>query len=468
MGDNTTTARSYPKKLELNYKVNKVFTKYNHNLAITEDNKIIAWGNNWKGQLLISNESKIKAPVLLDNIKDIKQDSGTMGTIGYQNNVGDYFRLATDPLEVQKEIINDEKLPWEWGLDNTGKYIRGKQAVKGIDINVLNVWNKTKGENVVIGLMDSGIDISHVDLKHNIYHNPREIPGNGVDDDSDGYIDDITGWDFLNNNNTLYDNEQEDYHGTLVSGVLAGSGIGKGIVGTSPMAKILPLKFSNDTSEEVESFIEAVDYAKYIGIKIINCSFGYTKIHPEIKEKIDENKDMLFVCAAGNQGLDLSIFPIYPASFKSSNVLTVGAIDCKGDLDSKSNYGPDVVIAAPGTDILTTYPNNKYAFCSGTSYACAYVSGIAALIKSYYPKATTVDLFEAIVSSKVQDARLKDKVITSGRVDAGSAFSYFDKQQEILKKINEAKKSAKDLNLNGKSYTCPGNNFSNEASINMH
>jgi len=162
----------------------------------------------------------------------------------------------------------------QWGLKNTGQDIDGQKGIPGIDINVMKAWQITKGSpDVVVGVLDTGIDISHQDLKKNIFVNKAEIPNNGIDDDKNGYVDDVNGWDFANDDKTVFDDEYLDAHGTHVTGIIAADDDKTGIIGVAPDVKVLPLKFI-EAEGLVSDVIEAIEYGKKMGVKIFNCSWA--------------------------------------------------------------------------------------------------------------------------------------------------------------------------------------------------
>ena len=287
----------------------------------------------------------------------------------------------------------------------------------GIDMNVLRAWDITKGNpNVVIGILDSGVDISHPDLINSIYRNSSEIAGNGIDDDGNGYIDDISGWDFVNNRSAVYNTAEDDKHGTIMVGIISANGK-MGFSGIAPNVKILPLKFISNGIGYTSDAIEAIEYAKKMGVKIINCSFGSDVYN---KALFDEMKDsnILFVCAAGNYKKDVKLNPIYPACFELDNVISVGAIDDKGKAASFSNYGIDVDVSAPGVNVLSTAPDSKFELYKGTSISAAHVTGIAALLKSKEENLSASQIKARILNNVVVSNSLKGINSTQGRVDA--------------------------------------------------
>ena len=338
-----------------------------------------------------------------------------------KNNPGVEF--AEPDYKLQTNSIEDDSFLKQWALNNNGQALDGQPGIPGVDINALKAWDITTGSSqVVIGVLDTGIDISHPDLADNIYINTKEIPGNGIDDDGNGYIDDVNGWDFANNDNSVYDSGASDTHGTIVSGIIGAEANKIGIRGTAPNVKILPLRFMNENSGYTSDAIEAIEYAKAMGVQIINCSWGSENFSNALKEEMS-NSGILFVCSAGNNGMDEASSPIYPACFNLPNIISVAAIDNKGEIASFSNYGNGVDVAAPGAGILSTAPDNSYTTANGTSAAAAYVTGTAALLKSNEPGLTSGNIVARIKNNVVQCDSLTGKTVTGGRVDAYAALT---------------------------------------------
>ncbi len=265
-----------------------------------------------------------------------------------------------------------------WGLYNSGQRVNGISGREGADIDMLEAWEKTTDcSNIIIAIIDSGIDPNHPDLKNNLWTNPDEIADNGIDDDGNGYVDDIHGWNFVNNNNDLSDSND---HGTHAAGIIAAQGDNElGITGVCRSAAIMPLKFldTHGTGSSVNE-INAIAYAVANGAKIINASFGeagyLTGEYNAIKEAGDAG--LLFIAAAGNAGFDNDAKPvdekIYPGSYDLDNIICVAASDQNERLPSWSNYGATTVdVAAPGTNIYGPIPDRQVIwrerFGSGTA-----------------------------------------------------------------------------------------------------
>ncbi|MDP4181269.1 MAG: S8 family serine peptidase [Bacillota bacterium] len=312
----------------------------------------------------------------------------------------------------------------QWGLLNNSQAINGVSGTSGVDINVSGAWDTVNGNgDVLVGILDTGIDINHKELTNSIYKNSSEIANNNYDDDKNGYIDDVNGWDFINCDNSVYDNSYDDFHGTHIAGIIAAGADNVGIRGVASGVSIVPLKFMDGGCGFTSDAIEAIEYAKKLGIKVLNCSWGDTHYNYALEQEM-KNSDILFVCSAGNDKLDLSINPTYPAAFKLPNVISVGAVDNKGNMASFSNYGAPVDVAAPGVDIYSSMPENNYGYLEGTSMASPFVTGVAALILSCNPNIAPADIKQIIRNTVKGRPNLSGVISTGGIIDAQSAISY--------------------------------------------
>jgi len=328
---------------------------------------------------------------------------------------------------------NDAGFPKMYGLYNGGQYGGTFDA----DIDGLEAWEATTGStDTVVAVIDTGVDINHQDLKHNVWKNPGESGSgketNGVDDDGNGYVDDVHGWDFFNDDASVFDDARYDAHGTHVAGTIAAVGNnGSGIAGVNWEVKIMPLKFigPNDASY-VEDAVAAINYAVDNGVKISNDSWGYD-FSSETLERAIADADRaghLMVTAAMNGGADfvgddIDFYPMYPASYDDPNIISVAASNNDDELTTFSNYGATSVdLAAPGKDILSTLPGNRYGIGQGTSVAAPYVTGVAALIKSQSPQLSDEAIKARILESVDKKASLQSKVTTGGRLNAAKAL----------------------------------------------
>lgn len=323
--------------------------------------------------------------------------------------------IYAEPNFVRRALKtpNDPRYSQMWGLKNTGQPSTpsGNPGIPGQDVHTEPAWEVTTGsKRVVVGVVDEGIDINHEDLHDNIWTNPGEIPGNGVDDDGNGFVDDINGWDFAHNDNTVFDYTGATYppainysgdiddHGTHVAGTIGAMGNnGIGVVGVNWQVSLMSLKFlaGVDGFGTTADLLRALGYAKQMrefwvssggtkgaNIRVLNNSYGGGGSSQAELDAISALGDagILFVVAAGNDGQNNDMFPTYPASYLSTNIISVAASTGFGTRASFSNFGPGTVnITAPGDYILSTTPKNTYNFFSGTSMATPHVSGGAAL-----------------------------------------------------------------------------------------
>ena len=261
-------------------------------------------------------------------------------------------------------IPNDPLFPQLWGMNNTGQTGGREDA----DIDAPEAWDIATGvpeaSDVIVGVIDSGVDYLHPDLINNMWVNPGEIPGNGIDDDGNGYIDDIYGYDFYQNDG---DPSDAAGHGTHVSGTIAGIGDnGLGVAGVNWRCKLMALRFIDARGfGNTSGAIEAINYAVANGAKILNNSWGGGGYSESLETAITEARDngVLFVAAAGNSGVDTDSQPHYPSSYEVSNVISVAATDDEDSLASFSNYGAESVdLGAPGVSILSTIPKYRTVF----------------------------------------------------------------------------------------------------------
>ncbi len=286
--------------------------------------------------------------------------------------------------------------------------------------------NKKNSTEIIIALIDTGIDIEHADLKNILWENINECI-NMQDSDKNGYIDDINGWNFCDNTcniNQYISINNENSHGTACAGIISANDNGNGIIGVTSVfdnIKIMSLKVLNgydDNTGSIDSVIQAIEYAEQHGAKICNLSFNTTSYSEELKYSIMKSK-MLFVVSAGNgisygKNIDKNIS--YPCSFGLDNVITVSGISSSGKLVQNSNYGSNSVdILAPGEDILSTVAGNNYAFLSGTSFAAPYVTGVAAILYSFYPEKTSSQIKYMLLDACPSKNDLKN-VVKQGKV----------------------------------------------------
>ena len=310
-------------------------------------------------------------------------------------------------------------------------------AKKGIDINVLPAWKEYDASSdarrdVVVAVLDTGVDISHPDLKDSIWINTDEIPGDGVDNDGNGYVDDVNGWNFFHGNNQIMNGEEDD-HGTHAAGTIAANRGEQGIAGIadSSHVKIMPLKVLGTELGlgEEQAIIQAIRYAEANGASICNLSLGSTQYFPELEQVMRDSK-MLFVAAAGNGnakgiGINIDEKPEYPAAYDLDNMITVANLMFDGELDVSSNYGAkNVDIAAPGTFIVSTTTGNSYGFMNGTSMSAPMVTGAAAFLYSYRTDIGLGDVKGILLETARKLPSLEGKLVSGGMLDVYAAIRY--------------------------------------------
>jgi len=332
---------------------------------------------------------------------------------------------SDDLVYALETIPNDPLFDDLWALKNTGQ----NGGVAGADMEAALAWDYlTSAANVLVAVIDTGIDYSHPDLSSNMWVNANEIPENGLDDDGNGFIDDIYGWDFCNDD---YNPRDDHFHGTHVAGTIGAVGNNNyGVVGVCWKVRIMALKFLSATgSGAISDAIDAVYYATDNGARVLNNSWGgggYSDLlHAAIEYAASSN--VLFVAAAGNSGENADVYPHYPSSYGNENVLSVAATDSSDELAGFSNYGALTVdVAAPGVSILSTYPvshaSGPFHAISGTSMATPQVVGLAALLLSWNDMSAT-NLKQAVMDCVEPLPSLEGKVLTEGRINVLKAVT---------------------------------------------
>ncbi|WP_312369279.1 S8 family serine peptidase [Lachnoclostridium sp.] len=320
-----------------------------------------------------------------------------------------YEEISAVDYNQQIELFSnfDPNNSSPWSIESNRSDLQYAQNIKVfpsssryVDLELSKAWSyynkeNSKARQVIVAIVDTGIDFEHPDLKDHMWVNPNEIPGDGIDNDNNGYVDDVYGWDFYNNDYTIchYDTktmtaskEDNDDHGTHCAGIIAASAndqIGTAGVASNIDAKIMSLKIHGGAKGKgtIGNAIKAIKYATMMGADICNLSWGSTTYNQALEQTIKESP-MLFIAAAGNNGANNDEIPVYPASFTLDNIISVTFVSPNGTLTVKSNYGATSVdIAAPGVDILSTVVGGYRTF-SGSSMAAPHVSGIAAILYS--------------------------------------------------------------------------------------
>lgn len=325
--------------------------------------------------------------------------------------LGTVIDSSTQVPDEPSALFNDPAIKQAWGLKKS---------------DAARAWSITKGsKKVIVAVIDTGIDINHEDLKNNLWKNPGEMGNdsrgrnkatNGVDDDSNGFVDDVYGWNFVSGNNKLDDNHG---HGTHIAGIIgAEAGNKKGISGISPDVSLMILKYYDPkvpNTDNLKNTIQAIQYAVKMGAHVINYSGGGTEFSQQEHDAVAlaEKQGILFVAAAGNERSNSDEHHYYPADYKLKNIISVTAIDPTTEVLSSSNYGVETVdIAAPGQTILSCLPNSSYGLMTGTSQATAFVTGAAVLVmanKELYNNATDVKKFILATGDSSQSLANKTK-----------------------------------------------------------
>ena len=336
--------------------------------------------------------------------------------------------LASNPLVeiVEPNYIyhlsnlpNDPFLVNTWGLSN--------QVAGGVDINMKPAWMLTTGEeSPLVAVIDTGIDLDHPDLVDNLWVNEAEAKGQvGVDDDGNGVVDDIHGYNAIDNNG----NPDDGYnHGSHCAGTIGAKGNNAiGVVGVNWTSKMMPIKiFSNSGQTNMAAIIRGIEYAIKMNVKVMNNSWGggaFSQLLFDTIKKTHENNS-IFVVAAGNNSNNNDSRPTYPANYDSPNIISVAAIDSRGQLASFSNYGKKSVhLGAPGVRIYSTIRNGNYEYNSGTSMAAPHVTGVAALLWSYEPELSNVEVVERILKNTKPMGSMSTTTSSGGILDAHAVLT---------------------------------------------
>lgn len=328
----------------------------------------------------------------------------------------------SNPLEPI--LPHDPQFTDQWALANSGQR-GGKQ---GADISATLAWATTTGsEDVVVAVLDTGVDYTHEDLMENMWVRPSSLAP--YNDRELGTIDDLNGYNAIDGASDPMD---ENGHGTHCAGIIGAEGENNiGIAGVNWNVKIMPLKFMNaggfgSTKDAIEAINYVIDRKKAgVNVRIISASWGSTQKSRALEDVIRKayENDILFVAAAGNATTNNDRTPHYPSSFNVPNVLSVAALDRSDQLARFSNYGAkSVAIAAPGVEILSTWLGNQYEEKSGTSMATPVVSGVAALILAENPRLPVDELRKRIMDATDPIVALKGKTVSGGRINAAKAL----------------------------------------------
>ena len=308
------------------------------------------------------------------------------------------------------QMPNDPRISEQWAV-----------APRSV-FNLQGAWSVTRGAGVTVAVIDTGARIEHPDLAPNVWVNFGEVPRNRADDDGNGYVDDVHGVD-LTSTAKRQDLTDGYGHGTHVAGTIAAAANGRGVVGVAPRArlmivKVIPTKGAGRTS----AVAEGIRYAVANGAQVINMSLGGTTRDNRVRDAILAAADanVVVVCSAGNDGINIDRKPAYPVSYAAPNLIGVAATrpDTGKALGDFSNFGPrTVAVAAPGADVLSTTSDGGYGLMSGTSMAAPHVAGVVALMRAVAPRLSAAEIRAVLL----QNAARSSLPIGSGYVDARGA-----------------------------------------------
>lgn len=321
---------------------------------------------------------------------------------------------------------DDPRFDELWGLNNDGQ----TGGTADADIDAVEAWDISTGSrDVVVGVIDTGIDYSHSDLASNMWVNSSEIPGDGIDNDGNGFIDDVHGINAITDSGDPMDDEG---HGTHVSGTIGASGgNGIGVVGVNHEVSLVGCKFLDAAgSGSTSDAIKCIDYMvslknSGVNLRVLNNSWGGGGYSQALADAIasSEAADLLFVAAAGNDTIDNDVNPHYPSNYENASVLSVASTDQTDGISWFSHYGlTSVDMGAPGSAILSTTPGESYASYSGTSMATPHVAGAAALVLSINPELSTQELKDLLMNSGDVNAALQGVTVAGTRLNVNQAL----------------------------------------------
>lgn len=346
-----------------------------------------------------------------------------------ESELGDAKVVPVEEVPQDSSVaLSDPQFSEKWGL---------------IAADASRAWALSKGSrSIVVAVIDTGVDLKHEDLVGNLWTNPgesgldsrgRDKRKNGVDDDNNGFVDDVHGWNFITGTPDLTDNHG---HGTHISGIIgARADNGVGISGVAPEVQLMTLKYYDPKvpgADNLGNTIKAIRYAVQMGADIINYSGGGLEFSQAEFDAVQlaQSKGILFVAAAGNERSNSDVHRYYPADYDLDNIISVTAIDPKKKVLSSSNYGVKTVhLAAPGQNILSTLPGSTYGFMTGTSQATGFVTGAAVVVKARHPSFNYRDIKRFILNTGDNEEALAQKTQTSRRLNLFRALTIQDASQ---------------------------------------
>lgn len=320
-----------------------------------------------------------------------------------------------DYLVFPSLFPNDSEFPNLWGLHNTGQ----TGGLADADIDAPEAWDITTGSReVLVGVIDTGVDRTHPDLAANMWTHTGEVSGNGLDDDGNGFVDDVHGWDFYAMDNDPMD---ENNHGTHCSGTLGGVGNNlNGVAGVCWQVSIVGIRFLGPAGGTTSDAIESVNYATRLGVDLTSNSWGGGGFSSLLQSAIAAAgvAEQLFIAAAGNDGLDTDTTVNYPSGYALDNIVSVAASTAMDARASFSNYGRQTVdLAAPGASIYSSIIGGSYASFNGTSMATPHVSGAVALLKSIAPGLSALEVKTRLMESVDPVAAFATTTVSGGRLN---------------------------------------------------
>jgi subtilisin family serine protease len=436
---NTNPAKTVERKIDLptsiDSSVPEVIVRFKPGVTV-EQIRLIATANN---DTLVDEIESVNGLTVIDDLDNadaqaIVSQYSAMSDVEYAE--PNFEIKLDDPIqkmetndslyrEAAAGAPNDPLFIEQWALNNSG----ADGGTKRADLDALKAWETTKGsDEVVVAVLDSGVDYNHADLRENIWTRPASVPS--YTDDELGNFNDINGYDA---NSEIRDPMDDNGHGTHCAGIIGAEGDnGEGVAGINWKVKIMPLKFLGrggfgSTNGAIEAINYAIDRKKNgVNVRVISASWGSRSKSEALEDTIRAAGDagILFVAAAGNDSTDNDRRPHYPSNYDLPNVISVAALDRTDNLASFSNFGAKTVhVAAPGKAIVSTWLGNDYREASGTSMATPYVSGVAALIIASEPRISMKNLRERIIKTADKLDVLDGKVASSGRICAANALS---------------------------------------------
>jgi uncharacterized repeat protein (TIGR01451 family) len=440
------------------------------------------------GRVLEVRVEGFKGGELVEGLRVARVPAGdTLAAIAELNAHPDVLYAEPNYIRRSDKLPNDPKFPVLWGLKNNG----GSGMPAGVDIDAEAAWDITTGShNTVVGVIDEGIDVNHQDLKDNIWRNPGEIADNGVDDDGNGFVDDINGWDFFHNDKTVFDgtgSDDTDAHGTHVAGTIGATGDNSiGVVGVNWQVSIMSLKIVGRANEmpaqtTVLQSVQAYNYARVMrelwvstngargaNLRVLNNSYGGGgRSQAELDAILALGQaGILFVASAGNKGTNNDRFPHYPSSYEAPNLISVAATGRWDMLTNFSNYGQrTVTMAAPGESILSTTPGNTYSSYSGTSMSAPHVSGTAALVAAVNPNISVERLRAALIYSGEEIVSLSPTAFQPG-IQTGRRLNALNALQNAVEADATPPSAAANLHITSQTgrsitlnWTAPGDDI---------